>query len=250
MTDDLALKLRDKLPKSLQVFNQKSKADVTAETLIKLIEEGYFKKEAILPPEMELARILGVGRSTVREAVKQLVSRNILEIRRGLGTYVAKNPGLLADPFGFRFYKDKLKLGLDLCEIRLLIEPTLARIAAEQAAEEQIDQICAAHEKVKNLIREGINHEAADVQFHSCIANCCSNGVMPALMEIIYAAINYIINLNNRTLLEEAIETHEMVVNAILLHDGNAAVKAMTLHINQIKDDVIARIKQRENKES
>ena len=87
---------------------------------------------------MELAKLLVVGRSTIREAVKQLLSQNILEIKRGLGIFVAKNPGVLLDPFGFRFYKDKLKLGLDLCEIRLLIEPSLARNAAEHATPEQL----------------------------------------------------------------------------------------------------------------
>ncbi|WP_295482550.1 FadR/GntR family transcriptional regulator [uncultured Succinatimonas sp.] len=231
------------MPDSLRSYNLKSKADLASETIIKLIQNGSFKKETILPSEMELAKLLGVGRSTVREAVKQLVSQNILEIKRGLGTYVAKNPGVLPDPFGFRFYKDKLKLGLDLCEIRLLIEPSLAKTAAEHATPEQIDKICKAHEKIKEMIHKGINHESADVEFHSSIANCSSNDVMPNLMDIIYAAINYIINLNNRTLLEEAIDTHQMIVDAILKKDGDAASKAMMLHINQIKDDVINRIK-------
>ena len=242
-SENLSLQLTNTLPDSLRSYNLKSKAELASETIIKLIQNGSFKKETILPSEMELAKLLGVGRSTVREAVKQLVSQNILEIKRGLGTFVAKNPGVLPDPFGFRFYKDKLKLGLDLCEIRLLIEPSLARNAAEHATPEQIQIICAAHEKIKSLIHAGINHEAADVAFHSSIANCSTNAIMPNLMDIIYAAINYIINLNNRTLLEEAIQTHQMVVDAILNKDGEAASKAMELHINQIKDDVINRIK-------
>ena len=233
---------------SLNSFKLKSKADLISETIIKLIQDGFFKKEEMLPPEMELANILGVGRSSIRESVKQLVSQNILEIKRGLGTFVAKNPGVSSDPFGFRFYQDKLQLGLDLCEIRLLIEPSLAKKAAESANEEQIKRICEANEEVKKLIHSGINHEHADVKFHSSIAACSSNCVLPSIMEIIYAAINYAINLNNRTLCEEAMDTHQQVVTAILNKDGEAASAAMKLHIIQIKEDIENRIKNNKNR--
>ncbi len=229
-----------------QSFNKdkvKSKADLISDTIIKLIQKGYFKKDIALPSEMELASLLGVGRSSIREAVKLLVSQNILEIRRGLGTYVSEHTGVLPDPFGFRFYKDKLKLGLDLCEIRLMIEPSLAQNAALHANPLQIEKITSAHNEIKDLIYRGINHEDADVKLHSAIASCSKNCVLPSIMDIIYAAINYVINLNNRTLCQEAIETHEMIVNAIIKKDGDAAFHAMELHLNQIRDDVLKRQK-------
>lgn len=223
---------------SLTSYNLKSKADLVSETIIKMIQDGHFKKEEALPPEMELAKLLGVGRSSIREAVKLLVSQNILEIKRGLGTFVAKNPGVLPDPFGFRFYKDKLQLGYDLCEIRLMIEPSLAKKAAEIANPLQIEKICNAHEEIKRLIHLGQDHSAVDIVLHSSIASCFPNCVLPSIMDIIYATIAYVINLNNRTLCEEAIETHEMIVNAILNKNGEAASEAMKLHINQIKLDI------------
>lgn len=233
----------------LSVYKLKSKVDLIAETIIKMIQEGHLKKEEALPPEMELAKLLGVGRSSIREAVKLLVSQNILEIKRGLGTFVAKNPGVLPDPFGFRFYKDKLQLGYDLCEVRLLIEPKLAEKAAEIATKEQIEKICEAHEKIKYLVDIGENHSSVDIAFHSSIAACFPNCVLPSIMDIIYASIDYVINLNDRTLCKEAIDTHDMIVKAILNKNGKAASEAMKLHIAQIQNDIKLRQRMRINQE-
>ena len=84
----------------------------TAEQISKLIVEQR------LPSEFELAELLHVGRGTVREGVKLLVARNVLEIRRGKGTYIAQNPGEIPDPLGFAYYPDQLRLAMDLVEIR------------------------------------------------------------------------------------------------------------------------------------
>ena len=74
-------------------------SEQTADRIRQLIERQYKPGDRI-PAEMELAEFLGVSRTTIREAVKILCSRNILEIRRGHGTFVCENPGLPADPFG------------------------------------------------------------------------------------------------------------------------------------------------------
>ena len=87
---------------------------LVSEEIEKLIVLGEFKPGDRLPSEYELAQRLGVGRSTVREATKALVSRNILEVHRGNGTFVCEQTGLVQDPLGLRFQPDKKRLGLDL----------------------------------------------------------------------------------------------------------------------------------------
>ena len=86
---------------------------LVSEEIEKLIVLGEFKPGDRLPSEYELAQRLGVGRSTVREATKALVSRNILEVHRGNGTFVCEQTGLVQDPLGLRFQPDKKRLGLD-----------------------------------------------------------------------------------------------------------------------------------------
>ena len=81
---------------------------------------------AKLPNEFELGEKFGVGRSTVREAVKLLSSKGIVEARRGSGTYVVTTAKGLSDPLNLRSVQDKNALALDLVNVRLLLEPGMA----------------------------------------------------------------------------------------------------------------------------
>ena len=82
-----------------------------------------------LPNEFELAEKFGVGRSTIREAVKSLVSKGVLEVRRGSGTYVVSTSSLEEDPLGLGRFEDKYHLALELFEVRLMLEPEIAALA-------------------------------------------------------------------------------------------------------------------------
>ena len=230
------------LRNSLLALNSNSKSEIVAEAIIKKIQTGEFMTGEKLPSEHVLSTSLGVGRSTIREAVKQLVCQNILEIKRGRGTFVSSATGVPADPFGFRFRKDKLQLGLDLCEIRLMIEPTLAMNAALRATNEQVERIVEAQDEVTKFIRNGWHHEESDIKFHCTIAACTENVILKELTQIIISGIPYLINITNRRLCVQAAQTHQMVVKAILKKDGKAAANAMQLHITQNRDDLLERI--------
>ena len=93
---------------------ESSLSERTAEQISRLIVERRLTCEDKLPSEFELAEMLGVGRGSIREGVKLLVARNVLEIRRGKGTYIAPNPGEVPDPLGFIYYPDQFQLALDL----------------------------------------------------------------------------------------------------------------------------------------
>ena len=119
------------------------------------IVAGSFAAGQQLPNEFDLAEQLGVGRGTVREAVKILVSRNILEIRRGCGTFVCSHPGRVEDPLGFSFVRDKKKLALDLCEVRMMLEPEIAALAAARATDQEIESLRKAAEEVEQELLAG-----------------------------------------------------------------------------------------------
>ena len=88
--------------------------DKTAERLMAFILDNGYEVGQKLPNEYDLSEALGAGRSTVREAVRSLVARNILEVRQGSGTYISSKRGVVEDPFGFAFVKDRIKLTTDL----------------------------------------------------------------------------------------------------------------------------------------
>ncbi|WP_153053508.1 FadR/GntR family transcriptional regulator, partial [Streptococcus suis] len=77
-----------------------------SERLLELILERGYEVGDKLPNEYELAQDLEVGRSTVREAVRSLATRNILEVRQGSGTYISSKKGVSEDPLGFSLVRD------------------------------------------------------------------------------------------------------------------------------------------------
>ena len=97
--------------------------DVSANQISDLIKERNIGIGDKLPNEFELAESLNVGRGTIREAVKLLVARNCLEIRRGKGTFVTEELGKVDDPLGFDFITDKIGLTENLYEVRMHMEP-------------------------------------------------------------------------------------------------------------------------------
>ena len=105
-----------------------------------LMEEGLGDGER-LPNERELAERLGVGRSTLREALQRLTTRNVLEVRRGVGTFVSYKHGVADDPLGFTLIRDKERLARDLLEFRILIEPRAAALAALHATDADIAEL-------------------------------------------------------------------------------------------------------------
>ncbi len=208
-------------------------ADRIADVIRKDIIEGTYKNGEKLPNEFQLAEALGVGRGTIREAVKILVSKNILYIKRGHGTYVTKSPGKVNDPLGLAFSEDKGKISADLCEIRLLLEPQIAALAAERASDQEIKNIRDKCSKVEELILEGVPHVEADVEFHEAIAEASHNDVVSRIVPIIQESIVVFIKMTNSELRDMTLKTHNMIVEAIEKRDSTSAAKAMREHLEQ-----------------
>ena len=187
---------------------------------------------AKLPNEFELGEKFGVGRSTIREAVKLLSNKGIVEVRRGSGTYVVTTTKGLSDPLGLRSIKDKNALALDLVNVRLLLEPGIAAMAAQNAAEEDIERLQRLCERVETKIHEGDRYIEDDIAFHTCIAESSKNTVVGQLIPIIDTAVMMFVNVTHKKLVDETILTHRMIVEAIANHDPMGAQSAMVMHLN------------------
>ena len=199
--------------------------------LMKYIWEQPVEIGEKIPNEFELAEMFGVGRSTIREAVKGLVSKGVLEVRRGAGTYVISTNSVENDPLGLSKQKDKFKLALDLFEVRLMLEPEIAANAAKNATEEELVQLKQLCDETEETYLSGKNHIPKDIDFHTCIAGCSKNEVVEILMPIINSAVMTFANLTHRTLMKETIETHRAITDAILARDAIGAKCAMITHL-------------------
>lgn len=200
-----------------------------------------------IPNEYELAEKFGVGRSTVREAVKGLVSKGILEVRRGSGTFVVSTSSLEEDPFGLSRFPDRYKLALELFDVRLMIEPEIAVLACENATEEELDQLQKLCAEVEELCRSGEDHTAKDVEFHTCIARCSKNRVVELLVPVINSAVVTFANLTQRSLKEETIITHREILDSILRKDAVGARCAMVMHLTYNRQAIIRLIDEQKN---
>ena len=185
-----------------------------------------------LPNEFELGEKFGVGRSTVREAVKLLSSKGIVEVRRGSGTYVVTTAKGLSDPLNLRSVQDKNALALDLVNVRLLLEPGIAEMAALNASDEDIERIQRLCDRVESKIHSGDLYIEDDIAFHTCIAESSKNMVVEQLIPIIDTAVMMFVNVTHKKLTEETILTHRMITEAIARHDPIGARSAMVMHLN------------------
>lgn len=185
-----------------------------SEELLNYIRSENLKPGDRLPNESILAKKMGVGRSSIREAMKLLASRNIVTIRQGSGTYISQTPGMVEDPLGFSFIADKQKLAQDSLEVRFLLEPAIASLAAQNASEEDISLLRRLCQEVEDLVRLGQDHTQKDIEFHTAIALSSKNVVVPRLIPVINSAIPLLIELTGNTLKQETIDTHRALTDA------------------------------------
>lgn len=167
----------------------------------------------------------------LREAMRALASRNVITIRQGSGSYVSATPGMIDDPFGLTFVEDKQKMIKDLMEIRFLIEPSIAAMAAIRADETDIQNILTACENAEKLLLANKNHTEKDIAFHAAIALSSKNIVVPKLVPIINSSIPLISDSKEYTMRDETIEIHREIADAIAAHDAVRAHDAMYLHL-------------------
>lgn len=206
-------------------------ADQAADKIKDYIIRHNLKGGDKIPTAMELSELLGVGRSTIREAVKSLAFSNVLEVKHGAGTFVSPRMGVSDDPLGMEFIKDKQKLAYDLMEIRLIIEPPIAAMAAKNATEKGIEELSAIHDVLRKKVEEEVDYIQDDIAFHKKISELSNNIVVPNLTPLIAEAVNYFTIRTKRQLKKETLQMHKEIMEAIRTHDSLWAEDAMRLHL-------------------
>ena len=203
--------------------------------IIKIIKENYMQPGDKLKNEYELAELLNVSRGTIREAIKSLVSRNILEVRQGAGTFVSNKNGVPEDPLGLTFIsdiKEDKKVALDLLDIRLMLEPEIAALAAVKGTTKQIKTMLEQCKIVEELLKKGDDYREADILFHKRIAQCSGNRVIENLIPIINSSVSLTINLTEDVFRQNTYKEHRAVAEAIASGDSLGAKCAMIVHLN------------------
>ncbi len=229
-------------PLPLEPLNRMTATEAVAQRLIGLINGGYVSPGDRLPPERELASRLGVGRTTVREALKLLQLSGLLEARRGDGTYLRRDyssfvarqlewPALLSAQDVEEIY-----------EVREALEVKTAALAAARATAEEIERI-AIYRRQRELDDgdvDGITD--MDLSFHEAIAAASHNALLARLMLAQQNLLRQYIRLSNERTNDQrtTYQEHEAVYVAIAARDPQAAARAMTNHLTMSRSWILS----------
>ena len=219
------------------------------EELLRFIQETPVNIGERIPTELDLSKKFNAGRSTIREAVKSLASKGVLEVRQGAGTFVVNSSTVEDDPLRLSRYHDKLQLALELFDVRLMIEPEIAALAAQNASDDDIIEIKNLCDEVEKIYLSGNNHVRKDIEFHKKIAHSSKNRVVEELIPLIISAVYTFANVTHRLLLHETIETHRAITDAISRHDQTGARCAMEMHLIYNRQMILKLMKQEANHE-
>jgi GntR family transcriptional repressor for pyruvate dehydrogenase complex len=206
------------------------------------IENGNYTSGMVLPPERVLAEKFGVGRPAIRESIKALTILDVLESRRGDGTYLKSIDGLRTGwPARVELGRNDVSL-LDLLEVRKMLEPKAAKLAAVRATEPQLRHI---EEECAKIQQAGEDWEVIaehDLLLHTAIIEAAGNSILielnSALTRILHRS--RAITGANAPDCKHMIASHSKIVDAILKGEGDEAEEAMLEHLHRVGLDLIS----------
>jgi GntR family transcriptional repressor for pyruvate dehydrogenase complex len=217
---------------------------VTARLLaeIKLMMvSGELPAGAKLPPERELAKKFGVNRGSLRQVLKVLEIMGVLTQRVGDGTYLnASAESILNEPLDFMIALDDLT-HQELFETRLIVEPELARRAAERATAADLAALRKAIADMENskTMKERLD---ADIAFHESIFRTAGNRICHLLFRVIHRTLlSSMDRLHGIVDRDQPLAAHKAIYKAIAARNPDAARRHMQLHLVAARDLYIAR---------
>jgi len=235
-----------------EVIRRNTTPIMIVEQFLKSLESGHLSPEQKLPPERELARMFGVGRSSVREAIGVLVVMGYLEVIQGKGTFIRRTASQ-AD------YKSNMPLDnlvsnlpmADLMEAREILEMQAVGLAAERINDEAIKRM---EDAIHRMEESGEDTEAfykADSEFHHVLAestdNLFINNILRVLVEQIHRFNVKFMDTSPATK-QQTIRTAKQITSHIASGDTAEAQKWMYYHLNEVDGslkDMVAERKRR-----
>jgi len=211
------------------------------EQLETLIVEGHLTPGDRLPPERELSDQFEVSRTVIREAVKSLQEKGLVEIRPGVGTFVHHGMDKILRQSLGRLTQINQQYGLaNLLQVREILEPEIAAIAAEKATPEDIEAMEVAIERMNDSMDDMEVFIAADHEFHLALAQATQNDLIVNLMDSIVDSLEE----QRRQIFTEATNGpqngqihHIRIFQAIKKSDRELARRQMIAHLLQVRAD-------------
>jgi GntR family transcriptional regulator, transcriptional repressor for pyruvate dehydrogenase complex len=208
-------------------------AEVTRR-LLDYIASGAIANGDRLPPERQLATLMGVGRSAVREALAALEILGIVTVRPGSGTYLSGGTSELLPQtlsWGILLRADKTR---ELIEVRHALEIQAARLAATHAADTSLRLLAEHTETMEQSLDDFHRFVTADMLFHQELAAAANNELLRDILQSVRSLIRVWVEraLNDAEHAKLTLADHRAILAGIQARDPEAAAEAMNRHMH------------------
>lgn len=225
------------------VARRRSAADDVAQAVVRAIKAGGYTLGDRLPTEPELARTLGVGRTSVREGISQLRMLGIVEVRRGLGTFVVAEEGDAKLAF-LQWTAEHHDQIIALFEVRMALEASAAALAAQRASEAQVQalQEAAADHHRAHLDEDLELLVTTDQSFHERLLLASENEVLPNVYGML---VPQLADYRRKSLAlhgapERSSGDHFAIVEAVRRRSPHDAREAALSHLASLYQELLA----------
>jgi DNA-binding FadR family transcriptional regulator len=213
---------------------------------------GRIRPGELLPPEPDLCTRFGFSRIVIREAIKSLAAKGLLEVTRRVGTLVLEPTRWnLFDPGIINWRAETASkdpaLQLDLMEMRRIIEPAAVRLAALRASDEERRTLRAAYMAMARAVAGKGDYVKADLAFHTTILSACGNQFVRQMQDAMAALlrVNFDLITQKPGGPADSLPLHEAVCTAIERGDAEAAERAALALIDGAEEDLRELLPQR-----
>ena len=228
---------------TIQPVQRLKLSDAVAAQLERMIIDGNYAVGAKLPPERQLAEQFGVGRSSMREALRTVESSGLLRIDHGVGVFVVSDskskPALDSESLVVDGYTIP-----ELFEVRLAFEREAAGLAAKRITAREAEELQAL---LRRGERRGITNEEfieLDAALHMAIVRATKNkllvGVFQTIQPVFVAYSRRVIDLDGRR--DTAHQGHRRIVDAVVGRHAADARRAVVRHLREVERDLVQRL--------
>ena len=214
------------------------------EQIVQQIEESILKGElsegSQLPAERDLAKQFGVSRTAVREAIKALQEKGLVDAFPGRGTFVTNGTSNSMRRYLDRIIKSGEPDGWAyVVEMREILEPEIAALAAARATDQDLATMREAVEVMDNSRQDSDVFIEADLDFHLALAEAAGNPIVLSLIDSIVGLLREqrlrIFRIAGGP--QRGQHHHRRILEAIKCHDAPGARAAMQAHLSQVRED-------------
>ena len=213
-------------------------SDRMAEQVLDSIISNGLRSGARLPTERELGEQFRVSRTVVREAVRSLVGKGIIDARPGRGLRVAA-PGAAAAQQSMALYlRDRVEFDYrKVSEVRRMVEVEVAGLAAGRATQDEIEQLQGVCERMAGVLDDVELASQADLDFHRWLVRATRNELLVVMLDAISASLIDIRRSTFRKLgrAQVALAAHRDILERVMAHDAAGARSAMRAHLDDVE---------------